>query len=278
MPKQGGDAMANGWRWVIGGMAAAMLAGWAAQAPAQSGPVKMEWLSWSIFRFTSPTGKVILTNPFVKNPDSPVKVEDFPKVDAILVADGHGDEVGSTDEIAIKTGAKIVTPFEMWNTYFQPRNVPEAQMHRSNPGDWLKLDGVTIRNVNAVHGSGTPAPEKAYGGPAMGFMIHFENGLTVYFAGSTALTMDMQLWGMLYKPDVAILPVSANRDPQDIVHMVRLLRTENPNLKTIIPHHHRLQPPQGAATPAAMEAALKTAGLPVTVLNPDLRKVYDLTK
>src|SRR5512145_853661 len=125
----------------------ASLAG--SNALAQSGPVKMEWLSWSIFRFTSPTGKVILTNPFVTNPDSPVKVDAFTKVDVILVADGHRDEVGSTDEIAIKTGAKIVTPFEMWTTYFEPRKVPEAQMHRSNPGDWLKLDGLTIRNVAA---------------------------------------------------------------------------------------------------------------------------------
>ena len=82
-----------------------------------------------------------------------------------------------------------------------------------------------------MHGSGTV--DKLYGGSAMGFMIQFENGLTVYFAGSTALTMDMQLWGMLYKPDVAILPLSANRDAQDVVHMVRLLRTENPNLKTV---------------------------------------------
>ena len=131
----------------------------------------------------------------------------------------------------------------MWTVYFEPRKVPEAQMHRSNPGDWFRLDGLTIRNVAAVHGSGTV--DKLNGGPAMGFMLHFENGLTVYFAGSTALTMDMQLWGMLYKPDVAILPLSNNRDPQDIVHMVRLLRTENPNLKTIIPHHHRLQPPPG---------------------------------
>jgi L-ascorbate metabolism protein UlaG (beta-lactamase superfamily) len=268
--------MAKGWRWIVGGAVAVMLAGWAGQAPAQSGPVKMEWLSWSIFRFTSPTGKVVVTNPFVTNPDSPVKVDAFPKVDVILVADGHRDEVGSTDEIAIKTGAKIVTPFEMWTTYFEPRKVPEAQVHRSNPGDWLKMDGLTIRNVAAVHGSGTV--DKLDGGPAMGFMIHFENGLTVYFSGSTALTMDMQLWGMLYKPDVAILPLSGNRDPQDIVHMVRLLRTENPNLKTIIPHHHRLQPPPGAPTPAAMESALKTAGLPVTVLNPDLSKVYELTK
>ena len=253
--------MGTGWlRWVTGGLVAAALAGWPAPAPAQTGPVKMEWLSWSIFRFTSPAGKVIVTNPFVTNPDSPVKVADFPKVDVILVADGHRDEVGSTDEIAITTGAKIVTPFEMWTVYFEPRKVPEAQLHRSNPGDWFRLGGLTIRNVAAVHGSGTV--DKLNGGPAMGFMIHFENGLTVYFAGSTALTMDMQLWGSLYKPDVAILPLSGNRDPQDIVHMVRLLRTENPNLKTVIPHHHRLQPPRGAATPAAMEQALKAPACP----------------
>lgn len=272
--------MRNSWRaragGLIGGAAALALAAWPMPAAGQTGPVKMEWLSWSIFRFTSPTGKIILTNPFVTNPDSPVKAADFPKVDVILVADGHRDEVGSTDEIAIKTGARIVTPFEMWTTYFEPRRVPEVQMHRSNPGDWLRLDGLTIRNVNAVHGSGTP--DKLYGGPAMGFMIHFENGLTVYFAGSTALTMDMQLWGSLYRPDIAILPLSANRDPQDVVHMVRLLRTDNPGLRTVIPHHHRLQPPPGAATPAALEAALRASGLPVTLLNPELGRVYELTK
>jgi L-ascorbate metabolism protein UlaG (beta-lactamase superfamily) len=263
-------------RWPLAVLAASVLIAWALPAPAQTGAVKMEWLSWSIFRFTSPTGKVVVTNPFVTNPDSPVRVPDFPKVDVILVADGHPDEVGSTDEIAIKTGARIVTPHEMWRVYFEPRKVPQAQIHMSQPGDWLRLDGLTIRNVASVHGSGTA--DKLNGGAAMGFMIQFENGLTVYFAGSTALTMDMQLWGSLYKPDVAILPLSANRDPQDIVHMVRLLRTDNPGLRTVIPHHHRLQPPPGAATPAAMEAALRAAGLPVTVLNPELSKVYELAK
>jgi len=259
------------------GMAVAcILAMGATGAEAQTASVKMEWFSWSIFKFTSPTGKVVLTNPFVTNPDSPVKVADFPKVDVILVADGHADEVGSADEIALKTGAKIVSTFEMFNNYFEPRKVPVSQVMRSNPGDWNKIDGITIRNVNSVHGSGTA--DKFYGGSAMGFMIHFENGLTVYFAGSTALTLDMQLWGSLYKPDVAILPLSGGRDPQDIVHIVRFLRMENPNLKTIIPHHHRLKPPPGAPTPADMAAALKAAGLPVTVLSPELGKVYDLTR
>lgn len=249
---------------------------WPQGAQTQTGPLKMEWLSWSIFRFTSPAGTVVLTNPYVTNPDSPVKVVDFPKVDVILVADGHADEVGSADEIALKTGAKIVSTFEMARAYFGPRNVPVSQVLRSNPGDWNRIGGVTIRNVGSVHGSGTA--DNMYGGAAMGFMLAFENGVTVYFAASTALTLDMQLWGSLYKPDVAILPLSGGRDPQDTVHMVRLLRTENPNLKTVIPHHHRLRPPSGAPTPADLENALRASGLPVRVLNPELQRVYELTK
>src|SRR5260221_7383771 len=104
---------------------------WSAAAFAAGDPVKLEWFSWSIFRLTSPTGKIVLTNPFVTNPDSKVKVADFPKADAIVVADGHRDEVGSTDEIALATGAKIITSFEMYNVWFEPRKVPVEQALRS---------------------------------------------------------------------------------------------------------------------------------------------------
>ena len=131
-----------------------LLAVWPLEALAQGSPVKMEWLSWSIFRFTAPSGTVLLTNPFVTNPDSPVKVADFLKVDVILVADGHGDEVGSSDEIALKTGAKIVTPGEMRRNYFEPRKVPDQQILQSNPGDLNKIDNVTIRNARSrPHGA-----------------------------------------------------------------------------------------------------------------------------
>lgn len=65
-------------------------------AQAQGGTVKMEWLGWSFFRFTSPTGKVILTNPFITgNPDAAVSVADVTNADLILVPDGHRDEVGN---------------------------------------------------------------------------------------------------------------------------------------------------------------------------------------
>jgi len=238
--------------------------------------VQIEWFSWSIFKMTSPTGKVVVTNPFVTNPDSPVKVENFPKVDIIVVADGHMDEVGSTAEIALATKAKIVTSFEMWSVWFEPRKVPLEQVLRSSPGDWQKIDGITVRCIGSIHGSGTS--DKLYGGAAMGFMITFENGLTVFFAGSTAPTLDMTMWGRMYKPDVAILQMSANKDPQDVVEEIRMLRTNNPGLKTIIPHHHRLQVPPGGTTPAAVADAIKAAKLPVTVIIPEFGKSYALAK
>jgi L-ascorbate metabolism protein UlaG (beta-lactamase superfamily) len=261
---------------LAGAMVVCLLALWSVAASAASKPVTLEFFSWSIFRFTSPEGTVILTNPFVTNPDSPVKVANFSKVDAIVVADGHRDEVGSTDEIALATGAKIITSFEMFNVWFEPRKVPVEQVLRSGPGDTAMIKGVKIRNVTSVHGSGTA--DKTDGGQAMGFFITFENGLTVYFAGSTDTTLDMQLWGRKYKPDVAILCLSNGRDPADLVEQAKLLRVGNPNLKTVIPHHVRLQPPPGAHNAADVEAAFKKSGLPINVIKPEFNQVYALAK
>jgi L-ascorbate metabolism protein UlaG (beta-lactamase superfamily) len=253
-----------------------VLASWSATAIAQQKPVTLEYFSWSIFRLVAPSGEIILTNPFVTNPDSQVKVGDFPKVDGIVVADGHADEVGSSAEIAVATGAKIVTSFEMYNVWFQPRNVPLPQVLRSGPGDTNMIGSVKIRNVTSVHGSGTS--EKTDGGQAMGFFITFTNGLTVYFAGSTDTTLDMTMWGRRYKPDVAILCMSNGRDPEDLVEQARLLRTDNPNLHTVIPHHVRIPPPPGAHSAADLEAAFKASGLPITVIKPEVNKIYELTK
>ena len=266
---------------------------WSLSSLAQAKDPTLEWFSWSIFRLTSSNGKVFLTNPFVVNPFSQVTVDSFKKVDYILVADGHGDEIGQSDKIALKTKAKIFTTFTFSRGYFEPRKIPARQIFRVGPGSRVRVDGITVRAVTSVHGSTTP--QGLSDASAMGFFITFENGLTVYFAGSTALTMDMMLWGRLYKPHVAILPLGTSSDPRDVVEMVKLLRTDNPNLKTIIPHHHNTGlkvragiPPKRArgifrrfnsgTKPADLAAALKAAGLPVKMINPELGKVYTLTK
>src|SRR3972149_6527557 len=82
-------------------------------ALAQTKPVKLEWLTWSFFRFTSPGGKVIITNPFITgNPDAAagIKLEESGKPDLILATAAHREEVGNTVSTAKATGGKHDAP------------------------------------------------------------------------------------------------------------------------------------------------------------------------
>jgi L-ascorbate metabolism protein UlaG (beta-lactamase superfamily) len=257
---------------VVPGMAAP------AAQPA-TGPVMAEWLGWSHFRFTSPNGKIILTNPFTSNPDSPVKPEDIEHADLIVAADGHGDEIGSTVAIAQNTGARAFTPFEL-GTWLIEQGVPQPQVVRSNPGGRLVMDGITVRMVASDHGSGLPAPSGTtpYGGPAAGYFITFENGFTVYFSGSTPAKSEQAIWAELYKPDLAILHMGSDHDPLDFAYQVKLLKTENSNLKMLWPHHNRVTPPQGQVTVSDMQTAIDDMGLDLQLTQPPLNQAVALTK
>jgi L-ascorbate metabolism protein UlaG (beta-lactamase superfamily) len=252
-------------------------------ARAQAGTVKLEWLSWSFFRFTSPTGKVVLTNPFIAgNPDAAVTLADIPRADLILVPNGHRDEIGQAVDIAKKTGARTVSPFEL-GTWFMSKGVPEAQVMRRNPGSRLAWEGITVRVVGSVHGSGSGQGTDSdlapiYGGVAAGFMITFENNWTVYFPGSSMATRDMADWGAMYKPDAMIFLMHPNQEPRDVALAVKLVMTENPNLKTLIPHHHRVTPPPGATTLAEVRAALDALGISIPITNPARGQVYEFSK
>ena len=252
-------------------------------ARAQAAEVKVEWFGWSFYRFTSPAGKVILTNPFITgNADAAVKVEDIAKADLILVPNGHRDEIGDTVAVAKKTGARVVSPFEL-GTWFMSKGVPEAQVLRRNPGSRLLWEGITIRVVGSVHGSGSGQGADSdvapiYGGAAAGFMITFENGWTVYFPGSSAATQDMALWGEAYKPDAMIFLMHPTGEPRDTGMAVKLVMTANPNLKALLPHHHRVTPPPGAPTVADVRATLDSMGIRVPITDPVRKQVYTFTK
>src|SRR6266849_8180684 len=224
------------------------------------GSVTVEWFGWSHYRFTSPTGKVILTNPFTSNPDPPIKPEDIAKADLIVVADGHGDEVGSTVAIANLTGATVLAPGGV-NAWLVEQGIPRAQVPKNffQPGDrYTGLQGITVRSVESGHGSELSPPTAAvpYGGVAAGYFITFENGWTVYFSGSSAATAEQGMWAQMYKPNPAILHMGGDHEPIDLAAQVKMLKTENPNLKAVFPHHNRVSPPAGQTTVADVHAAI----------------------
>jgi L-ascorbate metabolism protein UlaG (beta-lactamase superfamily) len=227
----------------------------AAEAQPAAPPARLEWLGWQFFRVTTPRGKVLLFNPALNDPratfrnqESPLSLEDIDKADLILAADGHADDQGMTVEIARKTGASVITTFELAQ-WMVGRGVDTTKILRSEPGSRWDVDGIKIQVVNSVHGSGAPAlpnvPAAVYGGPALGFIVTLENGVRLYHAGSTALTMDLQMYGRLYRPQVALLPIASGMLPDEAAIAAELLRADNPDLIAVFPQHHAsFMPPE----------------------------------
>jgi len=241
------------------------------------GSVTVEWFGWSHYRFTSPTGKVVLTHPFTANPDSPIKPEDIEKADLIVVADGHGDEVGSTVAIANQTGAMVLAPGGV-NSWLVEQGIPRAQVPKNffQPGDrYTGLQGITVRSVESVHGSELTPPTAAvpYGGVAAGYFITFENGWTAYFSGSSAATAEQALWAQMYKPNLVIVHMGGDTEPLDFAEQIKLLKTDNPNLKTVFPHHNRVAPTAGQTTVGDVQAAMDAMGVGMQVTQPPLGQV-----
>ncbi len=191
--------------------------------------------------------------------------------DLIVVADGHGDEVGSAIEIAMQTGARLISPSFELGTWFMDRGVPSEQVSRVSPGARVRFGDIMVRVINSVHGSGlgqNRTENVVYGGPAAGFVITFENGWTAYFAGSTAAHQDQALIAELYRPHLVDLPLDGSREPMDFAMQAKLLSLGNPNLSAVFPHHHPFLQQAGQTTIAEAQEAMDAMGLGLRITEP----------
>ncbi len=268
----------------------AVLLALAIAAPASA--VEMTFYGNQHFKFVSDEGKVILINPWVKgNKDAPMTLESYKEgdVDLILATAGHGDDQGNAVEIAARTGATIFTVAELggWmQSQIEKFGGSKKQIYRGAIGGRYKVGNVTVQLIQAAHGTGISAgkddhPASYYGGPASGSVITFEDGLTVLMAGSTGLSMELQLFGMRFQPHVALVPIAGRfmMHPDDAAFATKLLMTDNPNLKTVVPQHFRVKGrPPWMGTPAEFEAEIKKLGINVNVLSPVVGKAYTLSK
>ena len=153
--------------------------------------------------------KKLLFDPFITdNPQTKKAKIDIDKIqpDYILLSHAHQDHIADAFEIAIHSNAKIIAVYEVAN-WFEKQGV--ALVHGMNTGGKHKFDFGTVKMVTAVHSS--MFADGSYGGNPVGFVISNEYEGTFYFAGDTALTMDMKLIPMICpKLDFAILPIGDN--------------------------------------------------------------------
>lgn len=151
-------------------------------------------------------GKHLLFDPFITPNElatGKVQVDAVP-ADYILVSHGHEDHVADAVAIASRTGAKVISAFEI-TTWFEGQGI--RNVHPMNIGGSVGFDFGTIKYVAAIHSS--VLPDGTYGGNPGGFVIDFGD-LCIYYAGDTALTYDMQLIAKQYDIHHAFLPIGDN--------------------------------------------------------------------
>ncbi|MDQ0287532.1 L-ascorbate metabolism protein UlaG (beta-lactamase superfamily) [Desulfofundulus luciae] len=177
----------------------------------------------------------VLIDPFITgNPVTTVRAEDL-HPDLILVSHGHGDHLGDTIEIAKRSGATVVSVFEL-ASYCSRQGV---QVHGMHIGGSHQFGPVKVKLTPAWHGSGliTNGPAEYLGTPC-GFVFTLD-GKTIYHAGDTGLFGDMAMVGRLHPIDLALLPIGDNftMGPEDALEAVHLIK---PNL--VIPMHYNTWP------------------------------------
>jgi len=147
-------------------------------------------------------GKTLLFDPFI-SPNPLAKKIDVSKVaaDFILVSHGHGDHVADVVEIAKRTGAKVIAPFEV-GSWFENKGLKNVQS--MNHGGAAQLDFGRIKLTSAIHSSSMP--DGSYGGNPAGFVVESSDG-NFYYSGDTALTFDMKLIGEATRLDFAVFPI-----------------------------------------------------------------------
>jgi L-ascorbate metabolism protein UlaG (beta-lactamase superfamily) len=166
--------------------------------------MNIQFLGHSCFIVTI-GGKSILFDPFITgNPLNETTKIDNITCDLILVTHGHADHCADAEKIARQNDCTIVSNYEVVNWFGQK----DIKGHPLNHGGMTTIDGIMIKYVNAIHTSSMP--DGSYGGNPGGFVI-WTSDECLYFAGDTALTLDMKLIPMTCpKLTAAILPIGDN--------------------------------------------------------------------
>jgi len=206
--------------------------------------------------------KTILIDPWLTNPLSPIDLNNYigkvEKIDYIIVTHDHGDHLGETVPIAKKTGATVITIYDL-AVELEKKGL---RVVGANVGGRVKVNDLFVVLTPAIHSS-------EHGNP-IGVVIGGTD-VKVYHAGDTGLFAEMQFIHELYGPDIALLPIGGHftMGIEEAVKAVELL-----NPKIAIPMHYNTFPPIRADPARFKELVEKKTSTKVVILKPGEKLEY----
>jgi L-ascorbate metabolism protein UlaG (beta-lactamase superfamily) len=163
---------------------------------------QLTYFGHSGFKLQTPSGKILLIDPWLKNPlfkKGQEELKNLNRADVICITHGHFDHVGDSVEIARKTNAQLLCTFDLAVALRNGLGFPgeDSSLVGHFGGEINVLDGEVIaRFVPAWHGTAIMPDEKSppiYGGTPSGVVLSIRNGPTIYHTGDTDLFSDMAL-------------------------------------------------------------------------------------
>jgi L-ascorbate metabolism protein UlaG (beta-lactamase superfamily) len=226
------------------------------------------WLGHATFHIQTPGGKRILIDAWVDtNPACPAEWKQRIRsegLDAIFVTHGHFDHIADLVALANDTGATVVGQYDLTG-WVAGKGVAADKLVGFNKGGSVTVAGIRATMTHATHSNtftdnGVIVPL----GSEAGYVLRMENGCTIYHTGDTAVTMDMQIIGDLYQPEICILPIGDyfTMDPRQAAYALKLIRP-----KYAIPEHYATFPLL-SGTPDELRTYCQEFGVDVTVLAP----------
>lgn len=192
---------------------------------------KLHYHGHSTFTLTADDGTLIIIDPwFDENPVSDVKASEIGSADYILCTHGHFDHFGDAIPLAKRTGATLVSTFEIVS-FAQSKGVENA--HPLHIGGGFTFPFGYLKMTPALHGGQVAGDDEgAFTTVPGGFWMNLD-GKRVYHAGDTALLTDMSL--LRGRVDVALLPIGDNftMGPEDAARAVDLIEP-----RVVIPMHY----------------------------------------
>lgn len=196
----------------------------------------LEFIGHATFLLITDEGTRIVIDPFLAdNPTTDETVESIGKVDYICLTHGHQDHFADALPLAKLTDATIIATYEL-ASYVQSQGIEKA--HPMHIGGGWDFPFGRLKMTVALHGGAVEGPDAAaYTTPPVGLLFTLNGGQRVYFAGDTALTMDMQL--LRGAVDVAVLPIGDNftMGPEDAARAVEFIEPS-----VVIPFHYGTWP------------------------------------